>query len=177
MSLTRNDNITIYNAKLMYRNFSGKATDYNAKGNRNFCIFLETGLARQMEADGWTIKWLDPKDPDDAPQAMISVKVSFEKYPPAAVVISEGRQTRLSEETVDMLDWADIAECDVVLNPSNYTYRGVSGVKAYLKSLYATLVVDELAKKYNYHEGADDAIGGCGNCEVCDGHCGSPAAF
>ncbi len=169
--------ITIYNAKLMYRNFSGKETEYNPKGKRNFCIFLEDDIAKKIEAEGWTVRWLEPKDKDEPPQGMIAVNVGFGNYPPIIVVISEGRQTKLNEETVDMLDWAEIASCDVILNPYNYTISGRSGVKAYLKSLYATLIVDELAKKYNYHEGADASIGGCGACETCDGSCGSAEAF
>jgi len=171
------NSVTIYNAKLMYRNFSGKETEFNPKGNRNFCIFLEEDIAKKLEADGWTIRWLQPKNVDESPQAMMSVKVAFGNYPPLLVVISDGRQTKLNEETINMLDWAEISSCDVTLNPYNYVISGRSGVKAYLKSLYATLVVDELAKKYNYNEGAEIAIGGCGACEICDGSCGKKEAF
>lgn len=171
------DPVTIYNAKLMFRNFSGEETQYNPKGSRNFCIFLDAPIAEQMEKDGWTIRYLDSKDGGD-PQPVLSVKVSFGNIPPNIVVISQGRQSRLSEEKVNMLDWAEIEFCDVQVNPFNWgPIGGKSGCKAYLKSLYATLVVDELAAKYNYHEGADEAIGGCGNCEVCDGNCGSTSAL
>ena len=172
-----NNSITIYNAKLMYRNFSGKETEFNPKGSRNFCIFLEDDIAKKIEKEGWNVRWLESKNNNEAPQGMLSVKVGFGNYPPLLVVISDGRQTKLNEETVNMLDWAEIESCDVTLNPYNYVISGRSGVKAYLKSLYATLVVDELAKKYNYHEGAEAAIGGCGACETCDGSCGKTEAF
>jgi len=172
-----NNSVTIYNAKLMYRNFSGKETEFNPKGNRNFCIFLDEDIAKNIEKEGWNVRWLESKNKDEAPQGMISVKVGFGNYPPLIVVISDARQTKLNEETVNMLDWAEIAACDVTLNPYNYVISGRSGVKAYLKALYATLVVDELAKKYNYNEGADAAIGGCGACEICDGSCGNAQAF
>ena len=171
-----NDRVTIYNAKLMFRNFSGEEAQYNPKGNRNFCIFLEDDVAKQLEADGWTIRWLDSKE-DEPPQGMISVKVAFGNFPPNIVLISEGRQSKLTEENVNILDWAEIVTCDVILSPYTWNVRGQSGVKAYLKSMFATLRVDELAKKYDYHEGADDAIGGCGNCDVCDGACGSTSAL
>jgi len=170
-----NDRVTIYNANLMFRNFSGEETQFNPKGTRNFCIFLDYSVAEKMEKDGWTIRWLDPKDPQDPPQPMISVKVAFGNFPPNIVLISEGRQSKLTEENVNILDWAEIETCDVVLSPYTWSVRGQTGVKAYLKSMYVTLRVDELAKKYDYHESAEDAIGGCGKCEVCDGACGSTA--
>lgn len=170
------ENVTIYNARLMFRNFAGEETQYNPRGNRNFCIFLEDDIAEMMKADGWTLRYLESKD-GDPPQPILSVKVAFGNYPPTIIIISNGRKTKLNEETVNMLDWAEIAHCDVMVRPYTWEVRGESGVKAYLKSMYVTLAVDELAQKYNYHEGADDAIGGCGECEVCDGSCGSTSAF
>lgn len=172
-----NSNMTIYNARLIFRNFSGEETQYNPKGNRNFCILLDDETAKRMEEDGWSIRYLQPKDPNELPQPILSVKVAFGNYPPTIVIISNGRKTKLNEENISMLDWAEIAQCDVIVRPYNWQIRGQVGVKAYLKSLYATLVVDELAAKYDYHEGADEAIGGCGNCDICDGGCGSPAAL
>jgi hypothetical protein len=171
------DTVTIYNARLMWRNFSGNEAEKNPKGNRNFCIFLEDDTAKEMESDGWYVRWLQPRDEGDKPQGVLSVKVAFGNYPPLLVIISDGRQTKLNEDTVSMLDWAEIETCDVVLTPYNYNVSGRSGVKAYVKALYATLKVDDLAKKYNYHEGADEAIGGCGECETCDGSCGKPSAL
>lgn len=172
-----NSTVTIYNARLMFRNFSGEETQYNPKGNRNFCIFLEPEIAKQMEEDGWSIRYLKPKEPEDLPQPILPVKVAFGNYPPTIIIISNGRKTKLNEDNVGLLDWAEIEQCDVIVRPYNWTVRGQTGVKAYLKSLYAVLAVDELAKKYDYHEGAEEAIGGCGNCEVCDGGCGSTAAL
>lgn len=172
-----NGTVTIYNARLMFRNFSGEETQYNPKGNRNFCIFLEPEIAKQMEEDGWSIRYLKPKEPEDLPQPILPVKVAFGNHPPTIIIISNGRKTKLNEDNVGLLDWAEIAQCDVIVRPYTWTVRGQTGVKAYLKSLYAVLAVDELAKKYDYYEGAEEAIGGCGNCEVCDGGCGSTAAL
>ena len=33
--------LSIENAKIGFRNFSGRANTYNAEGQRNFCVFLE----------------------------------------------------------------------------------------------------------------------------------------
>jgi len=171
-----NDRVTIYNAKIMFRNFSGEETQFNPKGNRNFCIFLEDDIAKDLESKGWTIRWLNSRE-NDPPQPMISVKVAFGNSPPTIVLISEGRKSKITEETVNILDWAELETCDVILSPYTWNVRGQTGVKAYLKSMYATLKVDELAKKYDYNEGADAAIGGCGDCDICDGSCGSSEAL
>jgi len=171
------DRVTIYNARLMFRNFSGEETQYNPKGNRNFCIFLDYSVAEKMEKDGWAIRWLDSKDPIEPPQPIISVKVSFGNFPPNIVLISEGKKSKITEDNINILDWVEIENCDVVLSPYTWTVRGQTGVKAYLRSMYITLLVDDLAKKYEYDEGADAAIGGCGQCDICDGSCGNPAQF
>ena len=125
-----------------------------------------------MESDGWNIKWLKSR-PDEDPQAIIQVKLNFGNYPPNVVLVYDGKMTRLTEENVKVLDFAELDQVDLILRGYEWNVSGNSGIKAYLKTGYFVLVVDELAKKYAKSlDSAQEAVGGCGDCDVCDGHCG-----
>ena len=164
--------VRIDNAKIGFRNFEGAEGKFNPAGNRNFCVFLDTESAKQMENDGWNIKWLKSK-PDEDPQAILQVKLNFGNYPPNVVLVSDGKMTRLTEDNVKVLDFAELDQVDLILRGYEWTVSGNTGIKAYLKTGYFVLVVDELAKKYAQSlDSAQESVGGCGDCDVCDGHCG-----
>jgi hypothetical protein len=173
------NNIMIENAKIGFRNFSGAAGKFNTEGRRNFCVFLETETARNLQEDGWNIRWLEPRDGEDDPKPYLQVSVRFEnelsrqKMNPKIVLISQHGKTVLNESTVNILDWAEIDTVDLIIRPYNWNVSGKEGVKGYLKSMYATIVEDELESKYyDVPDKATDTIGGCGHCEECDGSCG-----
>lgn len=143
------NNITIENARIGFRNFSGAAGRFNPAGQRNFCVFIEDPeLARDLEEDGWNIKWLEPRDEGDEKQPYIQVSVSFKTIPPKIMMIASRGKTMLDEENVNVLDWADITNVDLIIKPYNWEVNGKGGVKAYLKSMYVTITEDEFEKKY-----------------------------
>ena len=144
-----NQDISIANAKIGFRNFSGKDGKFNAAGKRNFCVFLDTDIANRLSEDGWNIRWLRPRNEDEAPQAYMQVEVSFRNIPPTIVQITHRGKTKLSEDTVGSLDWAELANVDLIIRPYNWQVNASTGVKAYLKSMYVTLNEDEFAEKYD----------------------------
>ena len=139
--------IRIDNAKIAFRNFAGAEGKFNPAGNRNFCVFLPEDVAKSMEAEGWNIRWLNSY-PDEPAKGIISVKLNFGNYPPNIILISDGKMTRLDENTVDTLDFAELEKVDLILRGYEWNVSGKHGIKAYLKTGYFILVVDELAKKY-----------------------------
>jgi hypothetical protein len=146
--MTIDKNLTIENAKIRFRNFSGKEGRFNPAGQRNFCVFLDTPIAKRLENDGWNIRWLTPRDPEDEKQGYLQVSVSYKNMPPKIVVISNKSQTTLDENSVNVLDWAEIQYVDLIVRPYNWEVNNKTGTKAYAKSMYITLVDDDLAAKY-----------------------------
>lgn len=148
-----NSNIIIEGARIGFRNFEGKEGKFNPAGKRNFCVFLERELALTLEADGWNVRWLQPRDEQDDPQGYLQVSVSFDNIPPKIILITSRGKTLLDEESVSGLDWAEIATVDLIIRPYNWvlhegTKNEKRGVKAYLKSAYIQIVEDEFESKW-----------------------------
>lgn len=141
-------NLSVENAHIIFRNFAGKESKFNPQGKRNFCLLLDHESADIMKDQGWNVKTLAPRDPDDAPQPYIQVAVAFENYPPNVWLISGKKKIKLDEDTVSVLDYAEIENVDLIINPSRWEVSGKSGIKAYLKTMYITIVENEFEKKY-----------------------------
>ena len=142
-------NITIEGARVIFRNFSGEEGKFNPKGKRNFCVLLDDDLAKALANDGWNVKYLRPREEGDEPQAYLQVSVSFSPYPPKIVQITSRGKTKIEEDMVHVIDWAEFANVDLVIRPYNWKLSsGASGVKAYLKTMYYTIVEDEFELKY-----------------------------
>lgn len=145
-----NKPIAIENAKIVIRNFSGKEGKFNPPGRRNFCVLLDSELANELLKDNWNVRFFEPKNKDeqDIPQAYLQVTVNYNNFPPKIVVINSKGQTILNEETISILDWVEIENVDLILRPYNWEVNEKTGVKAYLKVMYITVVEDEFEKKY-----------------------------
>lgn len=146
-----NDNtVLMEGVRIVFRNFAGKEGQYNREGDRNFAVLLDDGVANAMAEDGWNIKWLKPREDaeDEAPQAYLQVSVNFKGRPPRIVMVTSRGRTNLDETTVDMLDWADIKNVDLIVRPYEWNVNGKTGVKAYLQSLFVTIEEDALEQKY-----------------------------
>lgn len=135
---------------IRFRNFAGKEGRYNKEGDRNFCLLLHPDDADEMQKEGWNIRYLDPRDDGDEPTPYIQVKVGFggKGRPPKVVMVTKKGKTQINEDTVNILDWADIEFADIALNPYHYNVNGKEGIKAYLKTMYVTIFEDEFEDQY-----------------------------
>ena len=148
-------NVIMEDVRLIFRNFTGAEGMYNAEGDRNFSVLLDEDVAQAMNADGWAVKWLKGREEGDADQAYLQVSVKYRARGGAAVrppkiymVTSRGR-TPLGENEIEILDWADIRTVDMIVRPFEWDVNGKTGIKAYLQSMYVTIVEDPLELKYN----------------------------
>jgi hypothetical protein len=139
----------VEDAQLLFRNFSGKESQYNRAGDRNFAVVLDPDSAARMLADGWNVKLLDARDEGDAPKAYIQVSVGYKTKPPRVVMISSTGRTVLDENEVDLLDWVEIENADLIARAYTWAVNGKTGIKAYLQSLYITIQEDALERKYS----------------------------
>ena len=149
-------NITIENARIIFRNLSGKPDKYNPHGGkRGFSVVIDDPkFAEDLIKEGWNVKQFKSKDDEDeAPGYFLQVKVLFsDRSNPHIYLCTRKNKTMLNEETVGSIDYADISSVDVVIRPYEYDVQGKQGVAAYVKTMYVNINEDEFADKYSYDE-------------------------
>lgn len=151
------DNLTIRDASICFKNFRGEGTPFNPAGRRGFSvIFRDPDVVADLTEDGWNLKPLKKRNEDDDPAWHLPVAVKFEVRPPQIYLVTypngKMKKTEVTEETVGMLDFAEIQKIDLIVTPYQWEMNGNHGIKAYLKTMYVTMVEDDLAEAYAEEE-------------------------
>ncbi len=140
----RNESVTIKDAKLLFRNLAGReAPPFNSAGDRNFHVVLTPELAQELTERNWRVKQLKPRD-DEEGDFHLKVKVNYKSgRPPRVVLVTSDGRSELGADEVALIDSADIANADMVLN-GWYNDMAGGGYSAFLKTLVVTIREDEL---------------------------------
>lgn len=145
-------NITFMDAQIIFRNFTGEERKFNPEGKRNFCLVIDDeAQAQQMFEEGWNVRILPPRTDDEVAKHYIPVAVSYrnnDSFPVCVYIVEGNQRTLLNEDTISRLDHADIASVDLTIRPRYWDDNGQAKIKAYLKTMYVTLNVDELDQRY-----------------------------
>lgn len=155
--MERNNKLAIDNARIIFKNFTGKDDKFGREGDRSFSIVIEDdALAEQLANDGWNVKQLTPRDPDEKVNHFIKVKISFKVRPPKIWLLTNHKRTLLDEDTIATLQYARIENADVVVSPWRWEVNGKTGIAAYLETLYVKIEDDPFADKYADYESRDE---------------------
>lgn len=146
-------NIVIEDARIIFRNFSGKSSQYNPAGNRSFALVLTQDEADQFAKDGWNVKYLKPREPGDESTPYINVNVKYFKDAPERnphiYLVAGRKKTLMNEDTVGTLDYAEITNVDLVVAPYRWSMQGRKGVAAYIKTMYVS-IEEDFGGKYDF---------------------------
>lgn len=157
VNITRDGILQIENSRIIYRNFAGLGSKFNREGDRNFAVIIPDEETKDILVEnGWNVKIKEPREgyEEEGPFMFLPVKIKFNNRGPGVYVRSGDRVTRLSEETVDMVDEIDIASVDMDLRPYDWEVNGKTGRTAYLQSIEITQNVDRFGARYA-EEGID----------------------
>ena len=149
--------LEISEARIIYRNFAGVGSKFNREGDRNFAVIIPDEDVKDLLVEhGWNVKIRDPRDgyEDDGPFMFLPVKVKFNSRGPGIYVRSGNNISRLTEETVDIIDELDIAKVDLDVRPFDWEVNGRTGRSAYLQSMEVTQSIDRFGARYA-EEGID----------------------
>lgn len=147
--------LRIADTNLIFRNLSGKTSEYNKNGERITGVIIPPEMVDQLVDEGWNVKHTNPRDPQAEPLYYMNVKCRFDNIPPRVYLCTERKKTLLDEETINQIDYSEISSVDIEISPYDYTTALGSGRTAYIKNMYVNVVEDYFAEKYDYGDVED----------------------
>ena len=156
LTITNRGIVQIDGARIIFRNFSGRGTQYNREGDRNFCVVIDDeDIANRLIEEGFNVKIRQPREEGEEPFMYMKVNVKYhpkgseyERLNPVACLITGRNRNMLDEESICCLDSIDIENVDLDLSGSNWNVQGRSGRSAYLSKIYVTQELDRFATRY-----------------------------
>lgn len=141
--------LQIDDARIIFRNFNGRAGKYNREGDRSFSLVIpDDATADKLIELGWNVKIIPPREEGEDPLRTLKVKVKFNDRGPIIHLVSNGVRTQLDEERIGILDNVDILSVDMDIRPYHWEVNNERGTTAYLQSMCLTQQVDRFAERF-----------------------------
>lgn len=143
------------------RNFRGEGSRYNRAGDRNFIMVLPNADVERCKEMGLNVKQFKAReDVDGEPDHYVKVAVKYRnirgektKMQPDIFTITSGGRKPLVEDTVAVLDQAQLDGVDVIVRMHHWELEtGATGTSLYCEKLAARLVEDDFDRKYAQYD-------------------------
>ena len=145
--------LQIDEARIIFRNFSGRGSKFNRDGDRNFAVVIPNQeLADTLMDEGWNVRIKPAREEGDAPFMYLPVKVKFNDRGPHVYLKTGTSLNKLDEETIGILDDVDIMNVDLDIRPYDWEVNDKTGRTAYLQSISVTQEVDRFYQRYAEEE-------------------------
>ena len=153
--MARRDMMTIHNAEIGYSDFKG------SRYSPVFMLIMNKGEITykgitgytdydQLIEDGWRIERSKRDEDELIMWVTINMNPPQGVMPPSIYAVTGKKKEKLNEDTLGILDSADVSKFDVTLNP--WPRKDGEGYTAYLKTLFAFLYEDPLMAEYGMYD-------------------------
>lgn len=155
-----NGYLEIDDARIIWKNFSGRGDRFNREGDRNFhlvipdqetCDLLKSDTNKY--GDSWNVKIKPPREDGDMPFMHMLVKLKYKDgRGPNVYLVSGNKQVPLNEDTISCLDDIDIVSVNMDIRPyDDELPNGTTFRTAYLSAMRVYQRVDRFAADEEYN--------------------------
>ncbi|MBE6724921.1 MAG: hypothetical protein E7576_06965 [Ruminococcaceae bacterium] len=151
------------NRNIIYRNFSGRTSQYNKNGDLKFTIVIgDQDAAQMLSSYGWNVKVKPPRNEGEEPFCTLDVKIRLDLdwARPKIKQFTRGGSVWIDASNIKNFDDAEFETVDLVLRQYAWSNgRGESGISAQLSEMYARIAEGVLEAKWAEEEGpGEDAL-------------------
>lgn len=159
--MNKPEDLIIRNAHVIFMKLSNTPDRFGDTTRKFDLVLDDKDLVSSLTEAGWPVKIKVPKNTDYEPYSYLRCKMKFHddnpavRYDPTVVLIDGRSKTKLTAQTVGLLDNERINKIDLVLTPYAWENSNGSGISVYVKSMYVTVDTDPLAAEYDFGDESD----------------------
>lgn len=151
----KNGKLVIQDGEIRFKNFTGRAGQYNREGDRSFAAVISEEFVPMCLDAGWNVKSYVSKKTGDTIH-YIHVKVSYNNSAPTIVQHAGADVINYDESMCWMLDNNILLNIGIVISPYHWNINGKTGTSAYLNALHFELPRDYFADAYGAADGDEN---------------------